>query len=277
MVADVEAHLPTFIIIGAMKSGTTSLHLYLKQHPDISMSRKKETDFFLGPEVHDRDLDWYASQFDPEKPVRGESSTSYTKRFLYPGVPERIHEVVPKAQLVFSVRDPISRIVSDWIHNRSHGRETRPFSKAIRQDPKYVDTSSYARQLAPYLELFGRDRLLVVDANELQEHTDDVVRTVVEFVGARPDATVDTSRAFHVSKRKTEPAPVHRQLRRLGLHESRAANALVDALPERVRARRPVQKPRLDDADLEFLRSRLADDTAAFREVSGLPFEHWQV
>ncbi len=240
MVSDVEAHLPTFIIIGAMKCGTTSLHLHLKKHPDISMSAKKETDYFLGPDVHQNSLEWYASQFDPAKSIRGESSTNYTKIYLYPGVPERIHAMVPDVQLVFTARDPISRIASDWMHNRSNGRETRTFAKAIRQDPKYVDTSSYARQLAPYVELFGRDKLLIVDAQTLKDDTDDAVRTVVEFVGAKTDVPLDTSKVHHVTERKTEPSSAHRQLRRLGLHENRAAAKLVDALPGRFRARQPV-------------------------------------
>ena len=277
MVSDVEAHLPTFIVIGAMKSGTSSLHQYLKKHPDISMSTKKETDYFLGPDVHENDLEWYASQFDPEKSIRGESSTNYTKIYLYPGVPERIHAMVPDVQLVFTARDPISRIASDWMHNRSNGRETRTFTKAIHQDPKYVDTSSYARQLAPYVELFGRDKLLILDAQALKDDTADVVRSVVDFVGARPEVELDTSRVHHMTERKTEPAFVHRQMRRMGLSENGRASKVVNRLPERFRARRPVSRPTIEGRDLEFLRRELAEDAAEFRRLSGLPFEHWQV
>lgn len=277
MVGNIEAHLPTFIIIGAMKSGTTSLHLHLKKHPDISMSQKKETDFFLGTEVHQNDLEWYASQFDPERPVRGESSTNYTKAVLYGGVPERIHAVVPNVQLVFSARDPISRIASDWMHNRAKGRETRPFSAAIRQDPKYVDTSSYARQLAPFVELFGRDKLLIVDAQALRDDTAEVVRTVVDFVGARTEAALDTTRVYHVSEKKTEPSFVHRQMRRRGISEDGRASKLASTLPERFLARRPVTRPVVEGRDLALLRRELADDAAEFRRLSGLPFDRWQV
>ena len=277
MVGNVEAHLPTFITLGAMKAGTTSLHLHLKKHPDISMSQKKETDFFLGPAVHQNDLEWYASQFDPEKPVRGESSTNYTKAVLYPGVPERIHALLPEVQLIFSARDPIVRIASDWMHNRAKGRETRTFSTAIRQDPKYIDTSSYARQLAPFIELFGPDKLLIIDAQALRDETADVVRTVVEFVGARPEVPLDTSRVYHVSQKKTEPSFVHRQMRRHGLPEDGRVATMVNRLPERYLSRRPVVRPDIEGRDLAFLKRQLADDAVAFRELSGLPFDHWQV
>ena len=277
MASDLEAHLPTFLIIGAMKSGTTSLHLHLKKHPDISMSKKKETDFFLGPDVHDNSLEWYASQFDPEKPVRGETSTSYTKDVLYGGVPTRIHDLLPGVKLVFTARDPIARIAADWMHNRAHGRETRSFAKAIRQDPKYVDTSSYAHQLMPYVELFGRDNLLILDAVALRDETAESVRAVVDFVGARPDVPLDTTKVYHVTEKKTEPAPVHRQMRRLGLDEDGRTAKLVNRLPERFLARRPVVRPAVEEADLELLRQALVDDAEEFRKLSGLPFDHWQV
>lgn len=277
MTSNLEAHLPTFLIIGAMKSGTTSLHLHLKKHPDISMSTKKETDFFLGPEVHDNSLEWYASQFDPEKPVRGETSTSYTKSVLYGGVPTRIHAMLPDVKLVFTARDPIARITADWMHNRAHGRETRSFSKAIRQDPKYVDTSSYAHQLMPFVELFGRDNLLILDAVALRDETAESVRTVADFVGARPDVPLDTSRIYHVTEKKTEPAPMHRQMRRLGLDEDGRVAKVVNRLPERFRARRPVVRPTVEPGDMALLRRELADDAAEFRKLSGLPLDHWQV
>ena len=260
-----------------MKSGTTSLHLHLKKHPDISMSKKKETDFFLGPEVHDNSLEWYASQFDPEKPFRGETSTSYTKDALYPGVPTRIHALLPNVKLVFTARDPIARISADWMHNRAHGRETRSFAKAIRQDPKYVDTSSYAHQLKPFVELFGRDNLLILDAVALRDETAESVRAVVDFVGARPDVPLDTTKVYHVTEKKTEPAPVHRQMRRLGLSEKGRTARLVNRLPERFLARRPVVRPTVEPEDLELLRRELLDDADEFRELSGLPFDHWQV
>ena len=70
--------LPDFIIIGAMKCGTTSLHHYLSLHPDISVSRRKELDFFVAEENWARGLAWYESQFPDKGKVRGEASPKYT-------------------------------------------------------------------------------------------------------------------------------------------------------------------------------------------------------
>src|SRR5579872_2507705 len=86
------ARRPNLFIIGAMKSGTTSLHEYLAAHPQIAMSRVKEPGFFVEELSFGRGLEWYLSQFDADERHRflGESSTHYTKLPVYQGVAERI-------------------------------------------------------------------------------------------------------------------------------------------------------------------------------------------
>ena len=78
--------LPNLIVIGAAKCGTTSLHEYLNEHPEISMSSEKELYFFVEEKNLGKGLAWYESQFDPSAPVRGESSPGYSAFPLYRGV-----------------------------------------------------------------------------------------------------------------------------------------------------------------------------------------------
>ena len=92
--------LPNLIVIGAAKCGTTSLHEYLNEHPEISMSSEKELYFFVEEKNLGKGLAWYESQFDPSAPVRGESSPGYSALPLYRGVPERMAETIPDAKLV---------------------------------------------------------------------------------------------------------------------------------------------------------------------------------
>ena len=108
--------LPNLIVIGAAKCGTTSLHAYLDEHPEIAMSREKELHFFVDRKNWGRGIEWYEAQFDASAPVRGESSPGYSAYPLYEGVAERMARVVPDAKLVYLVRDPVERVVSHYTH-----------------------------------------------------------------------------------------------------------------------------------------------------------------
>ncbi|HVM40035.1 MAG TPA: hypothetical protein VM618_04550, partial [Acidimicrobiia bacterium] len=100
--------LPDFVIVGSMKSGTTSLFQYLGLHPGVGLPARKELDFFVAHRNWRRGEGWYRSQFAPvaDGLVTGESSPNYTMRHLFPGVAERMAAVVPDARLLYVVRDP---------------------------------------------------------------------------------------------------------------------------------------------------------------------------
>lgn len=117
--------LPDIIIIGAMKGGTTSLYHYLASHPDVVASRDKETDFFRSRKHFSKGIEWYRQQFRGAGTHALEASPNYTKRHKFRGVPRRMHSVLPEAKLVYVLRDPVERIISHYMHNRHHGRETR--------------------------------------------------------------------------------------------------------------------------------------------------------
>lgn len=125
--------LPNFIIIGAMKCGTTSLHFYLNQHPQIFMSQKKELNFFS--RYWDFGVDWYSSKFpNKENMICGEASPSYSKFQVWPNVPQRIHAIIPHAKIIYLVRNPIERIRSQYVHFYSSDKENRSLELAIKED-----------------------------------------------------------------------------------------------------------------------------------------------
>src|SRR3954454_11623124 len=94
--------LPTFFIVGAPKSGTTSLHAYLAEHPGIAMTSVKECMLFTGPDWR-ANLARYDVLFERDAPVRGESSTAYSSYPYEPDVPRRVAETVPDAKVVYVV------------------------------------------------------------------------------------------------------------------------------------------------------------------------------
>ncbi|MGB3789461.1 MAG: sulfotransferase [Phormidesmis sp.] len=181
--------LPNLIIIGAMKAGTTSLHHYLNTHPEIYMSRQKELMFFLEHENWHRGMAWYQSQFSPSVSVNGESSPNYTNYPRWLGVPQRMHSVVPEAKLIYMLRDPIERIISQYVHKLSCGLEHRTLEAALAdfEDNYYIARSQYFLQLQQYLEFFPRESILLLTAEKLQDSPVETMRRVFEFLEVDAD------------------------------------------------------------------------------------------
>ena len=114
---------PNLFVIGAMKSGTTTLHEYLGSHPEICMSDRKEPGYFVEEYGWSNGVDWYLRQFsgDGKEKYLGESTTDYTKLPRFKGVARRIAEFNPGAKIMYLLRDPIERTISHyWWRVRFH-------------------------------------------------------------------------------------------------------------------------------------------------------------
>lgn len=241
--------LPTFVVVGAMKCGTTALHRMLGAHPGVAMSDPKELNFFFGtappaPDAPDpwaagnwwRGVDWYARHFPAHVPVRGECSPGYTSPD-HPEVAERLAATVPDASLVYLVRDPVDRAVSQYRHHRRDGAENRPLAEALLDpDSQYLARSRYHERLAPFLDHVPRDRILITCSEELRANPATTVAAVLRFVGADP------------AVRPPDPA-----------QPSRPAG------------------PPLDPALIDRLRELLSDDADRLRCVAGRPLPGWSV
>ena len=201
------ARLPTFITIGAMKSGTSSLRRYLGAHPDVFTSRRKEPNFFNRHEPRGRPLEDYQELFagGEEAAARGESSVNYTKRHMWPRAAERIARTLPDVRLVVVLRDPIDRIRSHYRHSVAAGRATRPIDEDLERTDNYVLTSCYAWQLEAYLEHVDRARLHLVTAERLRAEPDTVVAEICEHVGVDPSAAPPVAGEHHRSEDKEMP------------------------------------------------------------------------
>jgi hypothetical protein len=196
--AEVAAALPNLVVIGAMKAGTSAVHDLLALHPDVSMSRPKELNFFVGGDLPAAGEDawhlgnwhrgpaWYAGHFDAAAAVRGESSPGYTSPG-HPEVPDRMAALLPHARLVFLTRDPVERAVSQYLHHRREGTERREPADALL-DPasQYVGRGLYAERLAPFLARYDRSRVLVLSQEELAGRCPDVLARLAAFAGLDP-------------------------------------------------------------------------------------------
>ena len=178
-----KKHLPQFIVIGAMKSGTTSLQQYLALHPGIAMA-PKELNYFSEGLEQGRGIDWYQQHFTRLDKVQGEISPSYSKCHLYPEIPQKIHEVNPTAKLIYVVREPISRIESHLSH--SIGSDAKGLSaEEILADSydNFVNTSRYLSQIERYLEFFELSQILVISAERLRKDRLKTLGDIFRFLG----------------------------------------------------------------------------------------------
>ena len=204
--------LPNLIVIGAQKCGTSGLHYYLSLHPEISVSQPKELNFFIAERNWPRGVDWYRSHFDPNAKVRSEASPNYTAYPQHLEVPERMHSVVPDAKLLYMVRDPIDRIAAHWVHNYAKRREKGDLRTTLMHpNTSYLARSHYYAQLQRFLRLYARDRVLVIEQEELRRKRNETLSRIFEFAGVDPGFShpgFETQR--HRTSRKRRGTPLTR-------------------------------------------------------------------
>ncbi len=197
------AGLPDFLVIGAPKSGTTTLADWLAVHPDVFVAAGKEVRFFNLH--HDRGEDWYRSCFAAATPGqrRGEATPAY----LYLDVAlDRIRALVPDVRLVAILREPVARAWSHYWFNRGMGIEPRSFTRALdaeRAGPPleratsrdlvhaYLGLGRYADRLDAVDARFAADQLLVVLADDLRRDPADTFATVCRHIGVAPRTPED--------------------------------------------------------------------------------------
>lgn len=267
--------LPTFVIIGAMKCGTTSLHKYLSEHPEVCMPEVKETNFFVTGETNGRGLDWYESLYKKPAKAAGDTSPVYAQTWRYDGIPERMHAALPQARLIYVVRDPVERLISQYKHHYAQGRESRPLS-AVMADLKkypYLNDSRYCQNLRPFLRYYDPQNVLVITAEDLKNERRATLRRVFEFIGVDPAFECPgADREWHVTEAKftTEKNFYNRFLPRKWLY------ALLQ------KKWNPQLRPAPPSAEMsDTLRSQLIDelrdDIDAFRQLTGQSFAGWCV
>jgi Sulfotransferase family len=252
----VDGALPNLIVIGAMKAGTSALHGYLDDHPEVAMSTPKELCFFYDhdpgepqdvPAAHPvanatgwspgnwhRGIGWYRAHFREDVPVRGESSPGYTSP-SFPGVADRMASVVPDARLVYLVRDPVARAVSQYHHHVRDGTERRPMVEAI-SDPtsQYILRSRYAERLTPFLERFPPERISIVIHEDLAAEPVQTITGLLSSLGVDPSRWT-LSRPPETTAREISPEVA------------------------------------------EAVRTAVADDVRALRHLLGRPIARWSV
>ena len=272
--------LPHFIIIGAMKCGTTTLYRYLDQHPAIDMSRDKETDFFVSEKNWGNGFDWYQNQFSETDLIRGEVSPNYTKSRDFGGVPARIAQICPDVQLIYIVRDPVERAESQYRHSVIIGDLAADGLQPNSHEYDHIcDASMYAKQLDAYLEFFPQKAILMLDFDDLVSNPQQVMDQVHAHIGASPRNISEAGSKNDSTELSRIPAPI------LRFAQSRVGRKIAGLISRDVRDRargalargRPRTPPPLPEGIQQQLRADLAGDSARLRELTDKDFNDWIV
>jgi hypothetical protein len=178
-------HRPDFIVIGAMKSATTTLHEQLARQPGFCMSIPKEPNFFSDDRIFARGWGWYASLFHAAKATDlcGESSTHYSKLPTYPRTVERMRRDLPHLKLIYLMRHPVDRLKSQFVHEITTGRINEDLPEAVARFPELIDYSRYAMQLEPFLDAYGFGNVLPVFFARLVNHSQRELERIGSFLG----------------------------------------------------------------------------------------------
>lgn len=204
-----------FIVIGAMKCATTTLHEQLARQPGLFMSHPKEPNFFSDDDNFAKGFDWYDGLFRgaPDGALCGESSTHYTKLPTYPQTVERLASALPRVKLVYVMRHPIDRLLSQYVHEQTVERVDVGLDAAIDALPELVAYSRYSVQLRPYLETFGPANVLPVFFRRLVSHPQAELERICRFVGyTAPPRWDDTLKPLNVGSERLGPSALREAL-----------------------------------------------------------------
>lgn len=268
------ARLPDFIIIGAMKSATSTLQEQLVLQPGIFMSEPKEPNFFSDDEYYFKGVDWYSELFAnaPAGSLLGEASTHYAKLPTYPQTIGRLHDHLPNARIIYVMRHPVDRLISHYIHEWSMGVYRCSIDKAVEQYQELMAYGQYAMQLKPYFEAYGRDAVLPVFFDRLVSDSQSELERVCEFIGyeVKPKWLVDQSPS-NISSERIRRFPLYSLLIdshvATWLRQSLIPPRLRDAVKSRLTMR---HRPVLSDEARTMLEGVFNQDLARLGEWLGV-------
>jgi hypothetical protein len=289
--------LPNFIVIGAAKAGTTSLHWYLGEHPAVFMTPVKDPSYFAyGVDDKGRllwgDLDFhyfnvrswseYQRLFDDaaDATAVGEASTMYLE---CPQSADRIRKALPDVRIICSIRHPVDRAYSDYLmYLRHRGRRfdpSRDLSTAAewaQPDSRWMQIGRYHAQLSRYFEAFPRDQIHVFLFDDLRRNALQVVQGAYRFLEVDPTFVPDLE-----TPHAPGGVPANRLLE--GLLTSGAVNLVMKPFVptraanwvRRLRTRNMRQPPSLPGELRAELTRHFRDDVQKTSELIGRSLDHW--
>lgn len=254
---------PDYIIIGAMKCGTSTLAAQLGAQPGMFMTTPKEPNFFSDDAVFANGMAWYASLFEPAAPgdMKGEASTHYTKLPDLPHALPRLADALPTPKLIYLIRNPVERAISHYMHEWSIGTIKTPLDEALHTFPALINYGVYGMQIAPWVERFGADAIHVDTLEAMKADPQGLLDRVGRFLGRDGLHWIDELNRMNVSVERWRRLPLERHL----VHSRPATwvrrNFVPQSLRDWIKSRRRIDvRPILSGEERRRIEAVFADD-----------------
>jgi hypothetical protein len=249
------------------------------------MSKEKELDYFIDRGNWSKGIGWYKSHFTTDAPLLGESSPNYTSYPLVKGVAKRMHSFLPDAKLIYIVRDPVERIISQYIHYCTSGFENRSFEESLMQldtNNRYIIRSQYYMQLSQFLKYYPKSDIIIITAEELYRERIETLNKIFRFLNVEEGFYSDEFWIIkHSSKEKGRKNLVglfFKSLSETGLAKlfSTDIRMGVGRLIYPPFSKR-IEKPHLTANLKAKIQAYLREDISQFRTISGRRYSDWSL
>ncbi|MEO1658743.1 MAG: sulfotransferase domain-containing protein [Pseudomonadota bacterium] len=263
--------LPDFVVIGAMKCGTSTLAHQLGLQAGVFMTEPKEPNFFSDDAIFAKGMEWYTDLFRdaPEGALLGEASTHYTKLPTHPLATERMAAQVPDAKLIYMVREPVSRSLSQLRHHWTERKASQDFEREVRQIPELLAYSRYHEQISAWRRHYTDENILVVALERLHAQPHEEFDRVLRFLGMEGAWVEDTGNQNEGAARSRD-FPLHSLLIGNPVMTALRRALIPQSLRQFVYRQRQISAPSVSDDARLYLADGVRDDMTAFGQLVGL-------
>lgn len=292
--------LPNFLIIGAGKAGTTALHQYLGEHPEIFMTKPKEPRFFLVWEnlermrlhevenrlVYNRydTIEKYSELFIEGKnyAARGESSPQYLAN---PYCAAKIKKLIPDVKIIAILRNPVDRAFSHYLTYKNWRTEKKTFEEAVNeelkngrinfvQEMRYLSYGKYAGQIKPYLNLFSPEQIRIYLYDDLKKDSAGILKDIFHFLGVNEDFVPNLQNKHNVSLIRRYSS--NSKMDKLLVYAQKGFIKFKISFLERAVRNYRFYKPEFKPETREKLISFYKDEISALEKILNKDLSHWR-
>ncbi len=279
-----ELTLPNSLVIGPQKAGTSWIARYFEARNDIALPQGVKETFYFDRRFRTKPVQWYASHFAYRNAQHNLTIEVAPTYFHDPEVPQRVLDTLGRIPLVCTLRQPVRRTWSLYLHMKRYGFTKQSLRDAAKAHPELLDSSRYAECLQRWFDVFGRDSMLVLEQEQLAASSDNLVRIlcnhlnlpfvdipeslrvkVNEASAPRHYLVAATGRIVGDALRNYRLYPVVEFAKRLGMKSLFFGKPYGQA------------QPKMTVEEEDWLNEQLAGETEALEKLLNRSFSHWHV